>query len=177
MKTNLCKCKLLPGKSINASGNKQKKKNPSNNCLKNPLMQISLGSPFVSLCQVFLPMLALPWGLQRCLPQLLQGLWHQDTAGKMRVGLVQKSLQAPHQWCDLGVTCSWGEKLLSGNLSLSSSLNPALCVFQSINWISHLPCLETLRGKKIKGCNCFGTRFSRWNNFSVYDCGGGGLGR
>lgn len=62
-------------------------------------MQISLGSPFISLCQVFLPRWALPWGLQRCLPQSLKNSWHycwvQETAGKARVGLVQPLPPSP----------------------------------------------------------------------------------
>lgn len=136
-------------------------------------MQISLGSPFVSLCQVFLPTWTLPWGLQRCLPQSLKDWWHQDTAGKTRVGLVQFPPSSPISDV-IRVLPALEEKSCSQEISVwvQAWTQPFVC---SSPLTESVTCLawKLWGGKSKKGCNCSGRRFSEWNNFSVYYFGGG----
>lgn len=90
-------------------------------------MQISLGSPFISLCQVDLAM-----GTPEVFAEGLMAPLGQDTAGKTRVGLGQPLPPSPPSSDVVWVLLPSRRKAALRKYLMSFSLNLALCMFQSI---------------------------------------------
>lgn len=111
---------------------------------------------------------SLPWSLEN------SGLfWVQDTARKTRVGLVQSPPPSPPIRDLIWVLPALEEKSCSQEISVwvSAWAWPFVCSSPLTESVT-CPAWKLWGGEK-DGCNCFGTRFSRWNNLSFYHSGGG----